>query len=291
MVIRWSLVLAVALLSQSQLAISQKAYAWFTNDGKEIDFDQVIKRSSKTDVLLFGELHNNSVCHWMQLELLMALHEKGEEMQFGAEMLEADDQSILNEYQTGLITAKLFEREARLWPNYNTDYKPLVDFSVENNIQIVATNVPRRYASVVAKKGQTALQSFTDESQEWMAPLPYPFSMSTPGYQEMLDMMGGHGSGHGSTSENMVQAQAIKDATMAHFILDNWKRGKLFYHIQGDFHSANWGGIAAYIKEYNAKRDVLVISTVESESVEWDEGLAGRADIILLVKQNFTKTH
>jgi len=266
---------------------AQEAFAWYTGSGKQLDFDQVIKRAGKADVVLFGELHNNALCHWLQLELLTALEANKTKLILGAEMLEADDQTILNEYQQGLISSKLFEREARLWPNYDTDYKPLVDFAVEHNIPVVATNVPRRYASVVAKEGQKALTKFDETAKGWMAPLPYPFSLETPGYQEMLDMMGSHGAG----GENMVQAQALKDATMAHFIAENWTKGSVFYHLQGDYHSANEGGIGAYLKEYAKRRKVLVISTVEGESLAWDNSYEKRGDIVLITKQNFTKTH
>jgi len=43
----------------------------------------------------------------------------------GAEMFESDNQLIMDEYMTGKIkNLKNFEDEAKLWPNYQTDYKP-----------------------------------------------------------------------------------------------------------------------------------------------------------------------
>lgn len=78
----------------------------------------------------------------------------------GAEMFESDNQVILNEYLAGLISQSSFENEARLWPNYKTDYKPLVEFAKTNKLQFVASNVPRRYASLVNSKGFEDLMNF-----------------------------------------------------------------------------------------------------------------------------------
>ena len=44
-------------------------------------------------------------------------------------------------------------------------------------------------------------------------------------------------------AENFVKAQALKDVTMAYFILDNYKKGAQFIHYNGNFHSLNRGGI------------------------------------------------
>ena len=49
--------------------------------------------------------------------------------------------------------------------------------------------------------------------------------------------MGGHG------TLNTVKAQASKDATMAHFILQRLAAGSLFIHYNGSFHSENHDGI------------------------------------------------
>ena len=53
---------------------------------------------SSADIILFGELHNNSISHWLQFELTKALYEtKGNKLLLGSEMFEADDQIKINE--------------------------------------------------------------------------------------------------------------------------------------------------------------------------------------------------
>ena len=47
-------------------------------------------------MVLFGELHNNPISHWLQLELTEDLHAaRGADLVLGAEMFEADNQLLL----------------------------------------------------------------------------------------------------------------------------------------------------------------------------------------------------
>jgi uncharacterized iron-regulated protein len=51
----------------------------------------------------------------------------------------------------------------QLWSNYQTDYRPLVDFAKEN-LRFIATNIPRRYASMINKMGIKALKRIKSRS-------------------------------------------------------------------------------------------------------------------------------
>ena len=64
----------------------------------------------------------------------------------GAEMIEADDQTVLDRYLRGEIDQAAFDTLACLWPNHATDYAALVDLAKEKNLPFIATNVPRRNA-------------------------------------------------------------------------------------------------------------------------------------------------
>ena len=57
------------LFAISLHAQDKKAYQLFDKNGKKISYDKLLKASLKIQVLLFGEYHNNSVAHWLQLEL------------------------------------------------------------------------------------------------------------------------------------------------------------------------------------------------------------------------------
>lgn len=265
-----------------------ETYKLYNKKGKEIDFDKLVKAAKKADVVLFGELHNNPICHWLQLQLTKAVSAE-KTVTLGAEMFEVDDQLILNEYLSGIIKEKHLKKEAKIWDNYATDYAPLVNYAKERELKFIATNVPRRYASFVASNGSEKLQGFEKDVKKMMAPLPLLFDKTTPGYDELLNMKMGHGMD--MNPEFFTKAQALKDATMAHFILQNRKGSQVFMHFNGDFHSKNYGGIYWYLKEKKSGLDVLVISTEESAVLNWSTDYEGRADFMLVIPSDMTKTY
>ena len=266
-------------------AQDKKAYQLFDKKGKKVNFEKVVKAAAKTEVVLFGEFHNNPICHWLQLELTKEVAAKSK-LILGAEMIEADNQSQLNDYLSGKITQKQLDSTARLWPNYKTDYKPLVDFAKASKLPFIATNIPRRYASMVHKKGFEILETLTDEEKTWIAPQPIAYDKDLPGYTEMMTMMGEH------TSPNMPKAQASKDATMAYFITKNLQPNSVFIHFNGSFHSDNFDGINWYLRKYQPEIKIVTISTVEQNQLKKLENEhLNKADFILVVDENMTKTH
>ncbi|WPP48052.1 ChaN family lipoprotein [Catalinimonas niigatensis] len=275
-------------------AMDKPAYILYNAKGKKVDYDKMINRLSKADVVLFGELHNNALVHWLQQQVVKDLQKQNRSLVLGAEMFEADDQLIVNEYLNGLIEARHLESEAKVWDNYATDYKPLIDFAKQHNYPFIATNIPRRYASLVSREGLQALDSLLPEAQSYIAPLPVEVDLELPSYQNMLEMMQGHGnSGHsGMNGENMVNAQAIKDATMAHFIQQNLQENSTFVHFNGSYHSDRFEGIYWYLKELKPDLDIVIISSVEQEDISsWDERWENVADYIISIPADMTKTY
>jgi uncharacterized iron-regulated protein len=271
------------------------AYKLFNNKGKIVDYEDLLKEAKKADIIFFGEMHDNPICHWLELELTKDLYnEKKEKLILGAEMFEIDNQLLLKEYISKMIRKKDFEAEAKLWKNYTTDYAPIVDFAREHGIKFVATNIPRRFAAIVNLKGFEGLDSINAYQRGMIAPLPIKFNPELDCYKKMKEAMGGDAGGAHS-SDNIVKAQAIKDATMAHFILKNGMEGMTFLHFNGSYHSDNYQGIVWYIKEYNKRNEfdlkILTISSVEQGSPEeLDEENMGLADFILCTPEDMTKT-
>lgn len=280
-----SLVILSCLFVFSAVAQDKKAYQLFDKNGKKTTYAKLLKATLNTQVLLFGEYHNNSIVHWLQLELTKDVAEK-KPLVLGAEMLEADNQKQLNAYLKGEINQKQLDSTARLWPNYKTDYKPLVDFAKDNNITFIATNIPRRYASMVSKKGFEALETLTEEEKSWIAPQPIPYDANLPGYVEMMKMMGEH------TSPNMPKAQASKDATMGYFIYKNLKDNSVFIHYNGTYHSDNFEGISWYLLQQNPDLKIITIATVEQKDVsKLEKEYYNKADFILVIDEDATKTY
>lgn len=266
-------------------AQQKPAYILYNAKGKKVSYEKMIRMLAEKDIVLFGEYHNNPIAHWLQLEVTTSLKEK-RDLVLGAEMFEQDNQEALDLYLQGKIKAKGLDSMARLWKNYNTDYAPLVNFAKNNQLAFAATNVPRKYASMVAKGGFEVLDTLSVREKQWIAPLPIAYDAELPGYKKMIEMMGGHG------GTNLPKAQAIKDATMAHFILQYHKTGNLFIHYNGSYHSNNYEGIGWYLKLKRPELKIGTITTVSQKDVttllEENKGLA---DFIICVPENMTTTY
>ncbi len=263
----------------------KKAYSIFTASGEEKYYNNILEKIKVSDIVLFGEQHNSAIAHWLQYELTSDLNKSGN-LILGAEMFERDNQEELNKYLSGEIDQKGLDTLARLWSNYKTDYKPLLEIAKKENLEFIATNIPRRYANLVFRNGFSVLDTLSSEEKNWIAPLPIAFDPELPTYKNILTMMGDHG------TPELVMAQAIKDATMAHFILKNYKEGYLFLHFNGAYHSDYYEGILWYLKREKPKLIYKTISTVTQSQLETlDEEHLGKADFIIVVDENVTTTY
>jgi uncharacterized iron-regulated protein len=282
------LLLLTFLVPISLLAQDKPAYQIYTGTGKKVKYKKMLKNLEKADLILFGEIHNNPITHWLQLESTKDLAER-RALVLGAEMFESDNQLPLSEYLSGNIDASALAEQARLWNNYDTDYAPLVNFAKENELNFIATNIPRRYARIVFREGIEQLEELPEAEKAWIAPLPIAYDGSLPGYKAMLDMMGDTPA-HGG--DNFPKAQAIKDATMAHFILENYEDGKLFIHYNGSYHSDNYEGILWYLKRARPELNYVTISTVlQSDISKLMDDNQNKADFILCIPETMTTTY
>ncbi len=276
---------ALAIFTLSFTA-EKKAYLIYNDKGKISSYEKLLKAAKESDMIFFGEFHDNPICHWLELELTKDLYaEKKDKLVLGAEMFEADNQIVLTKYLTGVISDSAFEKDTRLWGNYGTDYKPLIEFAKANKLNFVATNIPRRYASMVYHKGLASLDTISKEAKQWIAPLPIKYDSTVQSYKEIFENSGGHG------GQNLPMSQASKDATMAHFIMQNWKPGQTFLHYNGAYHSNNHSAICWYLKQSNPNLKVLVISAASQENIEKlsTESL-GLGDFIICIPESMTRT-
>jgi uncharacterized iron-regulated protein len=283
------LTISIHLFSQDK-----PAYKIYTGEGKKTDYKDLLKEIMKADVVFFGELHDNPVAHWLELETTKELFaEKGKNLILAAEMFETDNQLLINEYLTGIIKESSFESEVRLWKNYGTDYKPLLGFAKKNELKFVASNIPRRYASVVSSGGFDELQKLSAEALKFIAPLPVEYDPELACYKDMLSM----GSEIGGTmdkkvNENLPKAQAIKDATMAKSIANNWQKGQMVIHFNGSYHSDRHMGIIWYLNKYNPSIKVATITTVLQDDIDkMDAENKGMADFVIVIPSSMTRTY
>jgi len=275
------------LIAFIAFTFSQKkqAYIIYDSKGKKTSYEKMIKKVADKEVVFIGELHNDPIAHWMEYEITNDLGNK-KSLVLGAEMFEADNQAQLNQYITGEINAKQLDSTARLWKNYFTDYAPLVDLAKKNKWPFIATNIPRRYASQVARQGLESLDTLAGSVKAWIAPLPIEYDPDLPGYKNMLTMMAGHG------GPNLPKAQAIKDATMAHFIQTHMKAGTAFIHYNGSYHSENHEGIIWYLKRKKPNLRYATITTLHQKDIHTlSKENKNKAHFIICIDENMTPTY
>ncbi len=260
------------------------AYQIFTKTGKKITYEKMLKQLKTSDIILFGEEHNNPIDHWLEYEITNDLV-KTNKLMLGSEMFETDNQQAVNKYLAGEIDKRGLDSMARLWPNFK-DYAPLLDLAKINHLQFIASNIPRTYASLVYRQGFEALDSLPDNEKQWIAPLPIQYDENLSGYKNIMQAAHDHG------GPNLPKAQAIKDATMAYFIAKNYKPEFTFVHYNGSYHSENFQGILWYLKlilpDLNYK---TIASAPQADPTTLEEDNKGKADFIIVVDEDMATTY
>lgn len=283
-----------ALVYSSSFIYAQQADAFklFNEKGRRISYKKMVRSLAKADVILFGELHNDPIAHYLQRKLVEDLSSKrSNRIILGAEMFEADNQLGLTNYIEGKIARDSLAKVVRLWPNFNTDYAPIVDFAKENEVPFIATNIPRRFASMVYRGGFEVLEGLAEEEKAWVALQPVPYDPDLPSYVKMLEMTESMGPTN-HVNENFPKAQAIKDATMAHFIAENQLSNHLFIHFNGSYHSDDFEGIVWYLKRYKPNIRVITITTVlENNPKKLSDVNKDKAHFTIAVDEKMTRTY
>lgn len=198
-----------------------------------VSVESMLETLSASEVVFIGEKHDDPLAHEWELFIWEELSEEGTAL--ALEMFETDVQDILNSYLAGEITEEEFLANSRPWSNYVPDYSPMVEHARERGLSVIAANVPRRYAGMVASGG-------------WEAIAEEPFfqslevDSSSVIYREMfmavMESMGDGMHGMPMDNGNMFRAQLLKDAVMAASIA-----GIRCVFICGSFHSDYHSGI------------------------------------------------
>ena len=284
-------VLLCIIWTSFTLFSQENAFIVYKSNGKKTSVKELKKTASSAQFIFFGEFHDNPISHWLEFELTQSLFEqKKQNLVLGFEMFEQDQQRILNDFLSGKLTEKQFTDSCRLWPNYETDYKPIIDFAKENHLVCLADNIQRKYASLLFKKGRAALDTLSPSIKAQFADVNFPIDTTLSQYREIRAMGGEH------MGVNMIEAQAIKDATMAKFIWEGVKNDDaVVLHFNGAFHSDFYQGIIWYLKNdkrWKSDKKIVTISTVTQADIQkLDKEHLGRADFIICVPESMTRTH
>ncbi len=286
--------LCVAMLSLVSVAASQTSHhpdsgyiphrVYDCEEKRFSDFEAMLADLARADVVFVGEQHDDPATHRLERAILEGLARRRSNMVVAMEMFERDVQSALDEYLAGRLSEAEFLKVARPWPRYATDYRPLVEFARAHGWRVVASNVPRRYASSVSKSGLVALEAVPAAERKLMAtrihcPLDDYFKRFARQMNSHPDTSGQPAgqqpeSQQRAMIERFYYAQCLKDETMAESIAEVLLNHSgplprpLVVHFNGAFHSDYYFGAAARTKQRLTKSQIKVLSIVPVEDLD-----------------------
>ena len=269
-----------------------------SSNGKELSMKKLAKQLSDYDVIFFGEWHDDVLIHQLEADILPLLAKKGifrkkKKLAISMEMFERDTQNIVNDFLAGKIGEKEFLKKSRAWPNYPTDYKKIVNFAKENNYDLIAANVPRKYAAMVNKQTPASLKNLPPNEKKYIAKnLKVLDNQYKKQFMETMAANMGRKSAMGMNKmlENIYAAQCLKDDTMAESIYEYLQKhkGTQVIHFNGDFHSESHLGTANKLSLLNPNLKIAVITPViikKGESLKFNPEKKDLGDFLIFAKR------
>ena len=264
-----------------------------SGDKRFSDFEAMLAEIARADVAFVGEQHNDPATHRIERAILEGLARRRGNVVVALEMFERDTQTSLDEYLAGQLNEEDFLKASRPWPNYMTDYRPLIEFARVHGWKVIASNTPRRIAVQVSREGLNAARPDSESERKLVAS---EFSCPLDDYfKRFSEAMGkGHPGAHHNQEgekqtdkkqeeerraalERFYYAQCVKDETMAESIANvlaasgpqsNAQGGSLVVHFNGAFHSDYRLGTASRAIRRAPKSNVKVISVIPVENLD-----------------------
>lgn len=264
--------------------------------GLALSLQEMSEKLTDYDVVFFGEYHDDALIHTLESEILPFLLAKKEDMAISMEMFERDVQSVVDSFLYNRISEKDFLKKSRAWPNYLSDYKEIIEFAKKNELDVIAANVPRRFAALINKNGTAALDSIPPLEKKFIAT---ELKVLDNAYKQkfikvMMANMQGGSSGRMpmmmKNFDNIYAAQCLKDDTMAESIFAYLQEnpGTFIIHYNGNFHSASHLGTANKLKLLNENLKIAVISPVkipEDEEIHFVSDAKDLGDYLLILPE------
>lgn len=267
-----------------------------TKNKQWISLETLLANATQNDVLFLGEQHDDTYGHRLELAIVQGSFRRRPNTVIAMEMFERDAQPSLNNYFSGKISETEFLSQSRPWPNYLSDYRPIIEYARNRKLPVIGSNAPTRLARSVAQNGIEIVSQFPVEARPLVAAqLEYPKDDYWQRFLETMTAMAGHGAAasgqpsphgnpHGAAPvsdeevtkriERFYQAQVLKDETMGESIATIFKdhakdvTKPFVIHINGDFHSAYGLGTMARAKRRLPDARIKNISFVRVENLD-----------------------
>tara|TARA_Y100000588_G_scaffold328444_1_gene363996 strand:- start:967 stop:1920 length:954 start_codon:yes stop_codon:yes gene_type:complete len=238
-------------------------YQFASPQGEALSLNALPQELLDADVILIGEWHTHSAIHRFQTDFLKARQSADSNIALSMEQFTREHQDTLNQYLNGEIGEQVLISKAAAWPNYESDYRALVEFAKANDLDVIAANAPKPFVQCIGRKGLPYLEQLSSEQRDWVAT---EVNIGDSPYKEKFMASMHHGTPE--QTEKQFAAQVTWDETMAESIVDYLATNpdKQVIHVAGKFHTEGGLGTAASISRRNPDLKVAIITPVESLS-------------------------
>lgn len=238
-------------------------YQFASPQGEALSLNALPQELLDADVILIGEWHTHSAIHRFQTDFLKARQNADSNIALSMEQFTREHQDTLNQYLNGEIGEQVLISNAAAWPNYESDYRALVEFAKANDLDVIAANAPKPFVQCIGRKGLPYLDQLSSEQRDWVAT---EVNIGDSPYKEKFMASMHHGTPE--QTEKQFAAQVTWDETMAESIVDYLATNpdKQVIHIAGKFHTEGGLGTAASISRRNPDLKVAIITPVEALS-------------------------
>jgi uncharacterized iron-regulated protein len=237
--------------------------AYVINDqGNTLTLEEFFETLVNYGLIFAGEKHDSRLAHEAELALLKELFRRDSHLVLALEMFERDVQDVVDAYLRGEIPEDSFLQSARPWPNYEEDYRPLVEFAKEKGIPVVAANVPRKAAALVSRENEISANVLGPDSVYLPDTIHFDSREYCDRFMATLEGMPRGGMMGRLDPEALYKAQILKDAVMAASLEPFLDRTILF--CCGHFHSDDHLGIPYQLQKNHPEIKIAVIAFASS---------------------------
>lgn len=238
-----------------------------THAGAERNFDAMVDRMARADVVLLGEEHTHAGQKELQAKILAALAAHGRRVVLGMEFFQRDDAGVLGRFLDGSLEGDEFLLASGWYDRggYRFDYyRPQMEAARRLHLPIVGLNVPREIVRAVNRGGLAAL---TPDQRTLIGEVS---TAGSPQHRFLVERFFGEAAASmpAAVIDTMYAAQCLWDVAMARSILTALPTDATVVVIVGSGHVAYSLGIARRLAEERATKGLPALDVVTFVPVE-----------------------
>ena len=189
--------------------------------GEPVTFEDLLEDLNSCRITYIGEKHTNIAHHKIQLQIIQAVYRNNPNMAVGMEMFDHTYQNVLDSWSAGKLDEAAFLRKVHWYANWRFDYtlyRDILNFIKDNQIRVVALNIP---SDITKKIRVGGVENLRDEEKEH---LPGNIDLSYAAHREYVQKVFEDHQHHfrGNVNfEDFYAAQAVWEDIMAERIAKN----------------------------------------------------------------------